>query len=82
LAREQESCGAAQDANLEKTTSPASGARALTGDRRPLHWAGVLDAGHIGAELGIPRCTIFHVTYRAQDGRMVSVSEELSDAQK
>ena len=36
----------------------------------------------IGTELGTPSCTIFDVTHRVQDGRMVSASEELFDARK
>jgi len=52
------------------------------GRRKAAYWADLLDAGHIGEELGIPSCTIFHATYRVQDSRIVTAGEEWSDARK
>ena len=52
------------------------------GRRKAAYWADLLDAGHIGEELEIPSCTIFHATYRVRDSRMVTAGEEWSDARK
>src|SRR5271169_3526617 len=61
---------------------PRRGAPGFRGRRKAAYWAGLLDAGHIGEELGIPSCTIFHATYTVQDSRIVTAGEEWSDALK
>jgi hypothetical protein len=59
---------------------PGVGRPGFRGRRKAANWADLLDAGHIGVQLGIPSCTIFHATYRVQDSRMVMAGEEWSDA--
>ena len=54
----------------------------LRGRRKAAYWADLLDAGHIGVQLGIPSCTIFHATYRVEDSRMVTAGEERADPRK
>ena len=54
----------------------------LRGRRKAAYWADLLDAGHIGEELGIPSCTIFHATCTVQESRIVTAGEEWSDALK
>ena len=61
---------------------PGVGRPGFRGRRKAAYWAGLLDAGHIGEELGIPSCTIFHATYTVQDSRIVTAGEEWSDARK
>ena len=61
---------------------PGVGRPGFRGRRKAAYWAGLLDAGHIGEELGIPSCTIFHATYTVQDSRIVTAGEEWSDALK
>ena len=61
---------------------PRRGHPGFRGRRKAAYWADLLDAGHVGEELGIPSCMIFHATYRVQDSRMVTAGEEWSDARK
>ena len=61
---------------------PGVGRPGFRGRRKAAYWADLLDAGHIGEELGIPSCMIFHATYRVQDSRIVTAGEEWSDARK
>ncbi len=61
---------------------PGVGRPGFRGRRKAAYWADLLDAGHIGEELGIPSCTIFHATYRVQDSRIVTAGEEWFDARK
>jgi hypothetical protein len=61
---------------------PGVARRGFRGRRKAAYWADLLDHGHLGDELGIPSCTIFHVAYRVQDSRMVTAGEEWSDARK
>ena len=61
---------------------PGVGRPGFRGRRKAAYWADLLDAGHVGEELGIPSCMIFHATYRVQDSRIVTAGEECSDARK
>ena len=81
-ARERNIRGTAADAPREKNNYPGVGRPGFRGRRKAAYWADLLDAGHIGEELGIPSCMIFHATYRVQDSRMVTAGEEWSDARK
>jgi hypothetical protein len=57
------------------------GAPGFRGRRKAAYWADLRDAGHVGEELEIPSCMIFHATYRVRDSRMVTAGEEWSDAE-
>ena len=61
---------------------PRRGRPDFRGRRKAAYRADLHDAGHVGEELEIPSCMIFHATYRAQDSRMVTAGEEWSDARK
>ena len=68
--------------NPGENNFPGVGRPGFRGRRKAAYWADLLYADHVGEELEIPSCTIFHATYRVQDSRMVTAGEEWSDARK